>query len=112
VAGYLFVPSGASVDQFFAEASAIKQKPPYSFIVGFQDAWNNAASSSHSVAKIALPWSVMSASTSLVLVSSASFTRWVSSDTWSTVRGFTTGALWFAFGWFLWGKGRNILARL
>lgn len=110
--GYLFIPSQDAVTVFMGTASLVKDRVPWSYLVQIQDAWDSATSSSQEFVEVALPFEAFGASGSLTLVSSASFTRWVSSGTLSTLRGFTTAFFWASFGWYLYRKSRYLIKSL
>lgn len=112
ISGYLFIPSGGAIDSFFTNAAVVKEKVPWSYAVDFQTAWSTATSNSVAFEHVSIPWTVMGASTSLSLISSASFYRWISPSTWATVRGFTTVGLYLAIAWYGWSFGRRMFKLL
>lgn len=112
ISGYLFIPSDDAVNQFISQAALVQGKIPWSYVLEVKGLFDNAASTSQTIPVISIPWTVFNASSSLTLVSSASFYRWVSSSTWNTVRGLTTAALWFSFGWYAWRRGRHFFKTL
>jgi len=113
ISGFLFIPSQSSIDTFFSNASMVQERIPWSYLVEIQDAWDTSSSSSQQFVKIEIPFQAFTTtSNSLTIISSASFYRWVSASTWSTLRGFTTVALWIAFSFYLWRRGRHLLKHL
>jgi len=114
ISAFLFVPSQDSVQQFWDNASLVKNVPPFSYAVELQTLYNTTASTSQSIAKISIPWNVFSASTSITLLSSASWTAggFISAGTLSTIRGVSTIGMYFGFAFYLWRRGRHILKSL
>lgn len=113
IAGFLFVPAQSAVQEFWDNASLVKNVPPWSYGIEIKEAFDVATSgSAKTVPKVQVPWHVFGASTSLTILSSASWTYWVSSSTLSTVRDLTTVAFYFAFGFYLYRRGRHFLKSL
>lgn len=109
VPGMLLIPSKDSVDFMFAQAGVVKTRVPYVYFDQFRTAWASASNAgTQAFPEVSIPWNVMSASTSLTIVSSASFTRWVSSSTLSGLRSITTVALYVSFGWYVWNRTRKL----
>jgi len=109
VPGVLVIPSKTSINFFWEQAGLVKTRVPYVYFEEFRVAWASASNaSSQEFPEISAPIDIMGSSTSLTIISSASFTRWVSSGTLSSLRGFTTVALYVGFGWFVWNRTRRL----
>jgi len=106
--GYLFIPSPQSIEYFWAQAESVKTRVPWSYMLEVKSLWEDTASVSYQFPKLTIPWNVFGASTSLVAVSSASYTRFVSSGTISTLRGVSTVGIYLMLIWYLWRRGRNV----
>jgi len=113
ISAFLFVPSADSINTFWANAELVKQVAPWSYMTDFQSAWTTATSNSQSFPTWSIPWNVMgTGSASLVLLSSASWTRWLDSSSLATLRGISTVGMYIGFAFYLWRRGRNVLKSL
>lgn len=112
IGGFLFIPAQSALDTFWANAQMVKEVAPWSYLIDFKEVWESATSSSQEFPAISIPIEIFGASTSLSLVSSASWTYWVSTSTLATLRGFTTVALYISFAFYLWRRGRHVLKSL
>lgn len=109
IPGVVFIPSKDSVDFVFEQAGLVRQKVPYVYFDQFRTAWASASgAAAQEFPVVSVPWGVMGASTSIAVVSSASFTRWVSASVLSSLRDLTTVAFYVSFGWYAWNRTRKL----
>lgn len=112
VAGYLFIPSGSAVQSMWDSAAFVKSKAPYAYVAQFMDAWDTPSSSAD-FPEITMPFNVgMGSSTSLTLISSASFTRWVPSTVWDFTRALSTIGFYGTLGFYFFRRGKDIFKEL
>lgn len=110
ISGFLLIPSGTAINDFVSNISVVKEKVPISYLVELQGIWATVSSTSQSIPTMGVPLNIFGASTSsMVILSSASWTRWVSTGTLSSLRGISTVALWFGFAFYAWRRGRHLL---
>jgi len=110
--GFLFIPSQDSIKVFMNNAREVQNRVPWVYLEEIKDAWDNASSSSTDFPEITAPIEIMGSSTSMVLISSASFTRWVDATTLGVLRGFTTVGIYFGLMWYLWRRARYVFKTL
>lgn len=108
VPSFLVIPSKDSVTSFWDSAGVVRSKIPYSYFVEVQNLWTTASSTSLSYPVIHVPVAVFGASASIPVVSSASFTKWVSSGTLSTLRSLTTAVIFVSLAFYLWRRVRHM----
>lgn len=113
VAGFLFIPSGSAVQSMWDSAAFVKSKAPYAYVAEFKDAWTTSSSSTP-FPKITMPFNVGmgQATSSLTLISSASFTKWVPASVWTFTKALSSVAFYGTLGFYFFRRGKDIFKEL
>lgn len=111
-AGFLFIPSDAAKESLFSQIALVKDKAPFSYVDDFKDIFAQSTATS-SFPTISIPWNVFGASSSVAIISSASFSGgWVPSSAWSALRSLSTTILYVVWAFAVFKLARSFIHTL